>query len=207
MKFKLEKNSNMKNYRNIFEIKHNNLNPEKGSILISEPFTDDYYFKRSVILLCDHNKNGSMGFILNNFSLKIKIYDLIDFPEFEGNVNIGGPVNTDAVFYVHTLGDMVPECFKINEGLYWGGDLDVIKKLVEQKVATTHNLRFFLGYSGWSSGQLFKELKKDLWIVSKTNNESTLSIPKCKTIWSDALAKLGHKYKIWSQYPEDPTQN
>jgi len=197
----------MENYRNIFEIKYNNLNPEAGSILISEPFTDDYYFKRSVVLLCDHNKKGSMGFILNNFSLKIKIHDLIEFPEFDGDVNIGGPVNTDAIFYLHTLGDIVPESLTINEGLYWGGDLDVIKKLVEQKVATTYNLRFFLGYSAWSSGQLYKELKKDLWIVSKTNNESPLSVSKCKTIWNDALAKLGHKYKIWSQYPEDPTQN
>jgi len=207
MKFKLENNSNMKEYGNIFEIKHNNLDPTKGSILISEPFNDDYYFKRSVVLLCDHNNNGSMGFILNNFSLKIKIHDLLDFPKFNGQVSIGGPVNTDAIFYVHTLGDLIPDSIKISAGLYWGGDLDVIKKLVEQKVATPHNLRFFLGYSGWSSGQLYEELKKDFWIVSKINDGTVLSIPKCKTIWYDALAQLGNKYKIWSQFPIDPTQN
>lgn len=207
MKYKIENNLKMKKYGNIFEVKYNNIEPKKGAILISEPFNDDYYFKRSVVLLCDHNDNGSMGFILNNFSLRIKINDLIEFPQFDGEISIGGPVNTDAIFYVHSLGDLIPDSIKIKDDLFWGGDLEFIKKLVEQKVATEHNLRFFLGYSGWASGQLYRELQKDFWIVSEMNTDSALSIPKCKTIWSDALAKLGNKYKIWSQYPIDPSQN
>lgn len=55
----------MASYNNIFKITHNNVLPAQGSILMSEPFLQDAYFQRSVVLLVEHNTEGSMGFVLN----------------------------------------------------------------------------------------------------------------------------------------------
>ena len=66
--------------------------PSKGMLLLSEPFLQDEHFSRSVILLCEHNEEGSFGFILNS-SIDVDINDLIhDFPGANVKIGIGGPV-------------------------------------------------------------------------------------------------------------------
>ena len=83
--------------------KLNKLTPDKGRILISEPFMTDEHFKRSVVYLCDHNEDGSFGFVMNNF-LDISLSELVeDIVNEEFKVSFGGPVSPDNLFYVHTL--------------------------------------------------------------------------------------------------------
>ena len=125
---------------------------QSGVVLLAEPFMLDRYFRRSAILLCEHNEEGSIGFIMNR-PLDLNIDGLIqDFPEFEAEVFYGGPVGNDTIHYIHNLGDLLEDSVKISSGVYWGGDFDKLKFLISSEMVQPHNIRFFMGYSGWSPG-------------------------------------------------------
>ncbi|MDX9909928.1 MAG: YqgE/AlgH family protein, partial [Mariniphaga sp.] len=84
---------------NIFRIQTNNVAPQKGRILIAEPFLPGNYFNRSVIFLVAYSEKGAVGFILNK-KVDVTVHDIFpDFPEFDGEVFLGGPVSTDSVYF------------------------------------------------------------------------------------------------------------
>ncbi len=189
----------------LFKIKHNNIAPSKGRILLSEPFSKDIYFKRSVVLLTEHNPHGSVGFILNK-PIDFNINKLIkDFPEFTANVSIGGPVKTDSIHFVHVLGDLIPGSMHVMDDLYWGGDFDTLKELIVTGIIKPDQIRFFVGYSGWHPKQLDNEIGKDFWLVTKLTSHDIMAFSD--DIWKQTLSKLGEKYKIWSNFPENPGMN
>ena len=196
----------MNEFDDLIKIKTNNVKPEPGKILISEPFMFDYYFKRSVILLAEHNKEGSFGVIINkpmsvNFNEVIK-----DFPNFHSKVYLGGPVKTDSLYFIHTLGDLIDNSMPIVEGLYWGGDLEQIKEMIVLNQVNEDNVRFYVGYSGWMPKQLDQELKRDSWVVSSINKQQMMETDP-DILWKKSLLKLGEPYKMWVNYPSEPTMN
>ncbi|MCX6269889.1 MAG: YqgE/AlgH family protein [Bacteroidetes bacterium] len=130
------------------------LKPLTGRLLISEPALQDFYFRKSVILLADHSAEGSFGLIINK-PVDVKLTEVVkDFPEFEARVFLGGPVKTDSIFFIHTRNDLISNSTKILEGLYWGGDIEQVKKLMQASLILPQHIRFFIGYSGWAPGQL-----------------------------------------------------
>lgn len=191
---------------NIFKIQSNNILPSRGKILISEPFLRDLTFGRSVILLIDHSEEGSMGLIINK-QLPLFLNDLIkDFDHIdEIPLYKGGPISTDTLFYLHTLKN-IPGAIPINKELYLNGDFNSIKEYIRQGNIITNRIRFFLGYSGWESKQLYNEIKENTWIVSKEEN-SYLMDTETKHMWKQALGKMGNKYEAWSRFPQVPTLN
>tara|TARA_Y100000768_G_C23836789_1_gene614159 strand:+ start:145 stop:726 length:582 start_codon:yes stop_codon:yes gene_type:complete len=179
--------------------------PGQGKILISEPFLPDPNFNRSVVLLTEHNNEGSVGFVLNRPS-DMLINDVIeDFPSFDATVFMGGPVGLDQLFYIHTLGDLLEHSVEIMPGLWWGGDFDQLKLLVDTNQVQDHQVRFFAGYSGWSPGQLKGEIEEKSWIVAKIDREQVLK--DSKSYWEDVMQGLGEKFKVMSRFPEDPSLN
>ena len=81
--------------------------PGQGSLLVSEPFLLDSYFKRAVVLLSEHDSQGTLGFILNK-PTDVKLNEAVDdFPEFDVPLYFGGPVETDTLFYIHTVGELI----------------------------------------------------------------------------------------------------
>ncbi|MBN2237590.1 MAG: YqgE/AlgH family protein, partial [Bacteroidales bacterium] len=95
-------------------MKATQIQPSVGSILISEPSLKDFYFERSVVLLADHNEEGSFGLILNK-PVNLKFNEIVkDFPYYNGNVFLGGPVSTKNLFYIHTKGDLIENSQKIS---------------------------------------------------------------------------------------------
>ena len=131
--------------------------PEKGKILISEPFLPDTFFNRSIIYLTDHNAEGLVGFILNK-KLDIKVSDAVsDFDNWDDTLNMGGPVAPDTLHYLHTLGEIIPKSLSVDGNIFWGGDIDVIRNLISSGKIRKSQIRFFLGYSGWSAGQTCQE--------------------------------------------------
>ncbi|MCB9187723.1 MAG: YqgE/AlgH family protein [Flavobacteriales bacterium] len=186
--------------------KLNEITPSKGKFLISEPFMQDNFFKRSVVFLCEHNAEGSFGFVLNNI-LTVGIGELLD--ELEGcefEVGFGGPVNSTNLYYLHTAGDKINGSFEVIEGIYTGGDFDQIKTLIKTGILKEDEIRFFLGYSGWSAGQLQEELDEDSWIVADFNSKEILKTVD-KSLWKSLLDQLGGKFKMISNFPEDPSLN
>ena len=184
----------------------NSQSPAKGKILISEPFLQDNYFKRSIVLLTEHSVEGTVGFVLNK-PVNLRVDEVIEgFPFIEALVSIGGPVNTNTLHYIHTLGDIIPESVNILANIYWGGEFDVIKKLVLSGNLNKDNIRFFLGYSGWNPNQLEDELAENAWVVADISAGEIMS-PMNKHKWNATLKKMGKKYEMWTNFPENPQMN
>ncbi|UTW62049.1 YqgE/AlgH family protein [bacterium SCSIO 12741] len=179
---------------------------EKGKILLSEPFLSDPNFSRSVVLLVRHDPEGSVGFVLNRES-DFYINEVVDdFPDFESRVFIGGPVGRESLFYLHSLGDKLEGSFKVQRNLYWGGNFDLLKELIDKGEVDPKQIRFFVGYSGWESGQLEQEMEEKSWIVTKAASSEVL-IKNTGRLWGRLLNKLGDSYRIISNFPKDPHLN
>ncbi|MDR3140151.1 MAG: YqgE/AlgH family protein [Tannerellaceae bacterium] len=194
-------------YNNIFKIKHNNPLPAKGSLLISEPFLQNAYFQRSVVLLIEHNADGSMGFVLNK-KTNLIINDF--FPEFENlsdiPIYLGGPVSSNRLFFIHTLEEVIPDSIKITDGLYFDGNFDKLKQYIVNGNSIKGKVKFFLGYSGWTKGQLGFEIKEDSWMVSRSAN-SNIMLADGELFWKRSLEVLGNQFKAWINFPKDPHLN
>ena len=167
----------MASYKNIFKITHNDVLPIQGSILIAEPFLQDAYFQRSVVLLIEHTEHGSMGFVLNKKTDLIVNSFFKEFAEFpEIPIYLGGPVSPNRLFFIHSLGDnIIPDALKINDYLYFDGDFNALKRYILNGHPIDGKVKFFLGYSGWTEGQLNHEIKRNSWAVSHITTDNILS--------------------------------
>ncbi len=180
--------------------------PQKGKVLISEPFIGDQYFKRSVVLLTEHSKEGSVGFVLNK-PVDIKVKEVIKgFPNIETVVSMGGPVGTDTIHYLHTLGEIIPGSVHVFEDLYWGGNFETVKDMLETGLISDHNIRFFVGYSGWAPKQLEQEITEDSWVITQIPPIRIME-NRSSDSWKEALVQLGKKYKLWANFPDNPDLN
>lgn len=188
-----------------FDIAENQV-PEMGRILISEPFLSDNYFRRSVVYLTEYNASASIGFVLNK-SLNMKINEVIeDFPDVDLTISLGGPVSTDTIHYIHTLGDLIPESIHIKDNIFWGGDFKEMKSLFLQKKVEKNQIRFFLGYSGWGEGQLEQELKQNAWLIGDIPSNLIMKGGSSE-FWTEILSGFEAKYKAWANFPDDPGLN
>lgn len=176
-----------------------------GSLLIAAPYSDDSYFKRSVILITEHSNKGDVGFILNK-NLTLNLYDLVEeFPKTDFTLCLGGPVHPSTLHYIHNLGDiLIPKAMHICDNLYWGGDFSIIRQLVESGEIAPECIKFFLGYCGWESGQLRKEFINGDWGVVNSCNMELIS--DSTNLWYDAVEQ-SEEYSHWGVIPENPEDN
>ena len=190
-----------------FVIRSNSLSPQAGNILISEPLTNDFHFGRSVILLIDHQEaEGSFGVIINK-KLNVAVNHIVDaFPDFAAPVYLGGPVSDNQLFFMHTLGEMIPDAYPVIDGLYWGGDHEALATLAQTGIANQHNVRFFLGYAGWDAGQLVDELVRNAWLVGGINAEQYWGTPSEK-MWDSFVRRMGSPYDMWRRFPKNFEDN
>lgn len=184
----------------------NRLSPSKGRILVSEPYLPDPNFERTIILLCEHNEDGTFGFVLNKPS-EVRIGDVIEgFEDFDVPVLIGGPVQQDTLHYLHRCRDL-PNAIHVVDDIYWGGEFENLKSLINTKQLQTIDVKFFLGYSGWSAGQLDGELDVDSWIVSDRIDNTLIFETEPQDMWKKSLEIMGGRFSIYSKYPVDPRMN
>lgn len=191
---------------NIFQSTYPKLQPAKGRILIAEPFLQGPYFSRSIILLTEHGSEGAVGFVINKSTEVYPDEVIDDLFSFEGELFIGGPVSSNTLHFIHTLGDLVPGSVKVTSSIYWGGDFDRIKELINQGLADSKAVKFFAGYSGWSPGQLEEEIAENSWIVTTLDDQQIMK-GNSNTIWQNTLEGLGDVYRTWSNFPRNPAFN
>lgn len=183
-----------------------NVEPKKGQVLLSEPFLNDPYFKRTVILLCEHNREGSFGFVLNNF-IEVELDQIIeDMPKFDGKISIGGPVRNSNLYYIHTLGEEIEESVEILPGVFMGGDFEKLRKLLYAGKIAPEQVRFFVGYSGWSPEQLQTEIKSQSWFVTDIDKDLVMDT-EVDDLWRHIMKKFGRKGEMIANMPEDPSLN
>ncbi len=183
------------------------LTPEKGDLLISEPFMPDPNFSRTVVLLCEHDENGSFGFVLNQQS-SVCLDELIDkVKNFNEPVFIGGPVQQDTVHVLHRNSTLKDSSNQVKGDIYWGGDFEKILTNINENALVKKDYKFFVGYSGWAAGQLKSEIEANSWIIYKhTSVHHILDLPHSE-LWKAVLKDLGGRFKLMSNYPVDPRLN
>ena len=184
----------------------NSLAPEKGCILISEPYLPDPNFQRTVVQLCEHNADGTFGFVMNKES-NVKLKDLMDVEMDENpDVYIGGPVQKDTLHFLHTSTSF-HDGVEIAKGLYWGGNFEKLVSMIQMDEVKIADFRFFVGYSGWGEGQLVGEIDENSWIVAEGLTGAKLLQTHPDELWKELLESMGGKYSMFSKYPEDPRLN
>jgi putative transcriptional regulator len=180
--------------------------PERGSVLLAEPFMDDPHFKRTVILLCEHNEEGSFGFVLNNY-LDAGIDEIMNgMPPIESKVSVGGPVKHSNLYYVHTLGERLTGSMEVVDGIYMGGDFEELRQLLIAGEVKPDEVRFFVGYSGWSPNQLQEELDRKSWFVTKASSKVLMNTDDA-ALWRELVKNLGQEYSHLANLPKDPNLN
>lgn len=181
--------------------------PGSGKLLISEPFLRDPNFKRAVILLAEHNEDGSVGFILNQPSVLL-LKDLVpDLEQADFQVFIGGPVEVDTIHFIHRCYDKLNSGDEIANGIYWGGNFEALKILINTNSIHTDEVKFFLGYSGWSEAQLMDEIKENTWLVSEKYHADPIFSNNEEELWKEMMINLGPKYAHVGNFPIDPSLN
>lgn len=176
-----------------------------GQLLIAEPFLSDPNFARSVILLCEHGEEGSVGFMINK-PTDLTLGDLLpDLYTPSLGVSQGGPVQLDTLHMLHRM----PETFggnEISSGVYWGGSYDALQQVISTQSYQPMNLRLFVGYSGWSPGQLEKEVEEGSWIIADLSPK-ILFETEPHDMWKAAIRMLGKEYAFLANMPVNPQLN
>ena len=154
---------------------------------------NDPLFKKTVIFICEHDKHGAMGLIINKeinkkdvlFSNQENDKGLIQVLN-KNNLFIGGPVLTDRILFLHTNKN-IDESISINKEVSVSSDMDTLKSMVN---TNNQQYKLFLGHSGWSKGQLEREIEKGDWLIQKSIN-SLIFEKKIDHIWGEATKSLG----------------
>lgn len=182
------------------------IEPAENILLIADPFLKDPNFMRTVVYICRHSEEGSFGFVLNKIFEQTLDELITGLDGIELPVYYGGPVQTDTVHYIHQYPELIPECYKISEEVYWGGDFETVKRLLKNKELDINKIKFFIGYSGWEKDQLALELKEKSWLTA-TSTRKIIFDTSADEVWKASLKHLGGQYEMLINYPIDPQLN
>ena len=182
---------------NFFEVKPTDFSLTAGRILISVPFFNDPFFNRSVVLLTDYDKQSCAGLVLNKSS-RLSVRKVVSEIKVDDKLYIGGPVMPDGIFCVHNF-ESSKAASKLLPGIFVGSD-EVLISLIEHQAIPSMKYRFFVGYSGWSPGQLEGELANKMWVIGTATPELVFDTPSSK-VWEKAVRNLGDDYLHWLKTP------
>lgn len=182
-------------------------NVEKGILLLADPFLLDSSFKRSVVLLVEHNDTGSVGFIVNK-KMEIRLDQLLSEPlGVNMEVYYGGPVSTNSLYYIHRLGHVIGDSEEIGDGYSWGGDFEQIRQLFLQGRITERDIRFFVGYTGWGREQLATELNEKAWLLDQNKLDDLFIQEQNEELWRQKMTEKGSHFALWANLPDNPSLN
>jgi putative transcriptional regulator len=176
----------------------------QGQLLIASPGLLDPNFRRTVVLVTEHNEEGAAGLVLNR-PTEAEVSEVV--PQLEPLVDdgdrvfMGGPVQTNGVLVLGEFldpGDAAVPLF----GSLGFPSLDE----PEEVVPLTTRRRIFAGYAGWGSGQLEDELAREDWILEAAQNDDAFTDAP-EELWADVLRRKGGIYELVARMPDDPSVN
>ena len=180
--------------------------PAAGVLLIADPFLKDPNFMRTVVFLTEHREDGTIGFVLNR-QYENTLDELV--PEIEGYklpVYYGGPVQMNTIHFLHRYPEKIQGGVEVMKGVYWGGDFDAVIELINSGKADPEKIRFYIGNSGWSPGQLQTEMDEKTWLTVEAARKLIFH-PNAEEIWKDSLKHLGGEFEMMINFPIDPQLN
>lgn len=182
------------------------ISPAKGTLLIANPFLKDPNFVRTVIFLCEHREEGTFGFVLNKYFPKTLDELLSSLEQCKAPVYFGGPVQKDTIHFLHQYPDLIPGGEEVLENIYWGGNFESLVVNILSNNIDISKIKFFIGYSGWSAGQLDEEMKENSWLTVKATKKLVFHNDP-EAIWKDSLKEMGGEYEMMINFPLDPQLN
>jgi len=182
------------------------IKPGPGILLIADPFLKDPNFLRTVVFLCEHKEEGSFGFVLNR-KYENTLDELIPgLEDIKLPVYYGGPVQMDTIHFLHQYPNEIPGSEEVIKGVYWGGDFETVVAMLKNGSVHPDKIRFYIGYSGWSDGQLNTELEEKSWLTV-AGTRKLIFHRNYLEIWRDSLKQLGGDYEMMINFPIDPQLN
>ena len=177
-------------------------------MLYADPRMEDAYFKRTSVLICSYSREeGALGFIINR-PLTLRVNDVLPSEShIARGLSFGGPVADDQLFFLHTLEALQPDTIQVQGSVYWGGDFDVLSDLIKTGRAPESSVSFFVGYSGWSPGQLEEELLNGAWLSDYPEPGSFWPRIERERLWKDKMNSQGGNYAVWANFPEFRGEN
>jgi putative transcriptional regulator len=178
----------------------------KGRLLLDSGQLQGSFFQRTVVLICEHNAEGAFGLVLNR-ATGTKAGDMViaDLPDAlkECPLYLGGPVQPTALSFLHS-DSFIPDA-NVLPNVSLSHSLDALMEIGES-FSTTRKVKMFAGYAGWSPGQLEEELQRDAWLTHPASLELVFETEPVQ-LWQFVLRKMGPKYKLLSQMPDDLSHN
>ena len=196
-----------KELRNPYDIKTPRLKIRPGILLVAPPLSNDLYFNKTVVLIVEHNENGSVGFVINRPTEFLADKVIASISNFDSKIYFGGPVQVNTLHFIHSLGDKIPDTEKVTENIYWSGDFEKMYELINNGEVKENQVKFFLGYSGWAPGQLEKELDMNYWHMVPSEKYTNYIWGNSSQLWQKILTDLGLSKKLINIIPPDPSLN
>lgn len=181
----------------------------KGHFLIANPVLPDPNFSRTVVLLCNHDSQGSFGLVINRsapFSAKEVFKEMgISDPQ-SGKIYIGGPVSPQQMFYLCRSKRPLPELDAICDGVYLGMNWELLDNLMMRIENPEKNIRLYMGYSGWGAGQLAGEMTRLSWLTCEAQSEFVFQENE-ESVWASVVKSMGKDYEYLIKAPVNPQWN
>lgn len=180
---------------------------QKGTLLIATPDIEAGLFFRGVVLVCEHNPNGSFGLVINKsleLDLPDEIVNLHNMANSNVSIRAGGPVQTNQMMLLHTSDKVPSQTLQICEGVFLGGDLQFLQEALSDTHGPAVHLCF--GYAGWGAGQLEREFLDGGWFICPASARIVFHTSPEK-MWPLLLREMGGKYASLSMIPEDLSVN
>ena len=179
---------------------------ESGILLISDPFLKDPNFLRTVVFLCEHQEEGSFGFVVNK-PIGLTLQDVVtDAKGLLIPLSEGGPVQKDTLHFLHRRPDLIEGGVEVTDQIFWSGDFAQTLALLHSGELSSNDIRFFIGYSGWGESQLQQEIDDKSWIT-RPAKRTLVFHQNIESIWKESLIDLGGEYLQMVNYPIDPQLN
>ncbi len=172
---------------------------EEGSILVAQPFWPDETFKRSVILILEHNEQRTTGLILN----KQSAFCMMDVhPELGVGLPLyfGGPHYSNQIYYVHQERHF-PDAIDLGNELFLNGNFNNLVEIIRNRKIKFSKIRFFAGLVQWGPGDLENELAHNKWWTSWITAQEFFTTVS-EDLWSYELISNGHVYGLMSEFPD-----
>ena len=170
--------------------------------LIATPSIRDPIFASSLVYMCEHNENGSMGLVVNQETAQVlgDIFEQLDIKCNDSDINhqpvyIGGPVQLEQGFILHTQAGPWQNSVEIAKGIHLTSSVDILQAIADKRGPTEYLV--MLGFSGWASGQLESELQQNAWLTSSCDAD-LLFHQKPEDKWQIAFDSLGFDINMLS---------
>lgn len=194
----------------IFHVESDKTMPiHPGSFLIASPLIPDLRFSHLVILIVEHDADGTIGLVMNQsmypaHTLNMILEDTEEMPPIP--IYRAGPLGANSLFYIHNI-PFVNESTPLGSGVFLNGNLAVIQDYIISGYPVEGRIRFFTGYVSWRHGQLREEINENKWIVGRGSLKMFLRRHPKHQLWKSCMENMGGLHRLWATYPQIPSLN